>query len=187
MRASEAISSTTGYLLLKLAGLATARVEQTLLPFRLRGRDLRVLAFVSDGESSQRELCQRTGLDRTTMVAVIDELERNGYVRRDRSLSDRRKQLVSITTGGRTKLSEALQAVRRTEDDFLAPLRKDERHQFHQLLSQLYAAHDPRCQTDETPEPALPPEEGAGVDGRPRRGSATPRRAARASGRSITS
>jgi DNA-binding MarR family transcriptional regulator len=151
MSTSEAISSSAGYLLLKLAGLATAQVEQTLQPFGLRGRDLRVLAFVSDGEASQRELCQRTGLDRTTMVAVIDELEHNGYLRRDRSLSDRRKQLISITASGRTTLSKALQAVRRTEDDFLASLGKDGRRQFHQLLFQLYTAHDPRCQTDEAP------------------------------------
>jgi DNA-binding MarR family transcriptional regulator len=151
MSTSEAISSSTGYLLLKLAALASARVEQTLQPFGLRGRDLRVLAFVSDGESSQRELCQRTGLDRTTMVAVIDELERNRHVRRDRSLSDRRKQLISITASGRKTLSKALQAVRRTEDDFLASLGKDERRQFHQLLLQLHATHDPRCQSDEAP------------------------------------
>ncbi|SIN36867.1 MarR family winged helix-turn-helix transcriptional regulator [Micromonospora cremea] len=165
MLLSEAISSTTGYLLLKLADLANTRMEQALLPFRLRGRDLRVLTFVHDGEPSQRDLCRQTGLDRTTMVAVIDDLERNGYVRRDRSPSDRRKQFISITTDGRTVLSEALQAVRRTEDDFLAPLPKDERRQLHQQLSLLYAAHDPGCRTDETPEPGLLPGSGAGVAG----------------------
>ncbi|GGO29887.1 MarR family winged helix-turn-helix transcriptional regulator [Micromonospora parathelypteridis] len=151
MRSSEAISSTTGYLLLKLAGLASARMEQALLPLRLRGRDLRVLAFVQDGELTQRDLCRQTGLDRTTMVAVIDELERNGYVRRDRSPSDRRKQFISVTTAGGTALSEALAAVRRTEDDFLAPLREDERLQLHHQLSLLYTAHDPQCRTDQTP------------------------------------
>ncbi|MCO1597916.1 MarR family winged helix-turn-helix transcriptional regulator [Micromonospora sp. RHAY321] len=148
MLSSEAISSTTGYLLLKLADLARARMEQALLPFRLRGRDLRVLAFVHDAELSQRDLCRQTGLDRTTMVAVIDELEGNGYVRRDRSSSDRRKQVISITADGRTALSEALTAVRRAEDDFLAALHKDERRQLHHQLSLLYTAHDPRCQTD---------------------------------------
>ncbi|MBQ0900548.1 MarR family winged helix-turn-helix transcriptional regulator [Micromonospora sp. U21] len=163
MRSSEAISSTTGYLLLKLADLAGARMEQALLPFRIRGRDLRVLAFVQDGELSQRDLCRQTGLDRTTMVAVIDELERNGYVRRDRSPSDRRKQAISVTADGSATLSEALKAVRRTEDDFLAALREDERRRLHQQLSLLYAAHDPRCHTDEMLEPGTLPASGAGV------------------------
>lgn len=153
MLASEAISSTTGYLLLKLADLANARMEQTLLPFRLRGRHLRVLAFVNDGELSQRDLCRQTGLDRTTMVAVVDELERHGYVRRDRSLSDRRKQFISITGDGRTTLSEALKAVRRTEEDFLASLGKDDRRHLRQLLSVLFTTHDPRCHPDGSPEP----------------------------------
>ncbi|WP_433128858.1 MarR family winged helix-turn-helix transcriptional regulator [Micromonospora sp. CA-240977] len=153
MRSSDTISSATGYLLLRLANLAGARIEQALLPFRLRGRDLRVLAFVEGEELSQRDLCQRTGLDRTTMVAVIDELERSGHVRRERSSSDRRKQLISVTADGRAILSEALAVLRRTEADFLAPLAEDERRQLHRQLSVLFAAHDPRCQTDETGEP----------------------------------
>ncbi|MBM0274624.1 MarR family winged helix-turn-helix transcriptional regulator [Micromonospora tarensis] len=155
MRSSETISSATGYLLLRLANLASARMEEALLPFRLRGRDLRVLAFVQDGELSQRDLSQQTGLDRTTMVAVIDGLERNGYVRRERSPTDRRKQLISVTTDGRTVLSEALTALRWAEDGFLAPLGEDERRQLHRQLSLLYAAHDPRCQTDDTSELGL--------------------------------
>ncbi|SCE77232.1 transcriptional regulator, MarR family [Micromonospora coriariae] len=155
MLTSEAISSTTGYLLLKLANLASVRMEQVLQPYRLRGRDLRVLAFVQDGEVSQRDLCRQTGLDRTTMVAVIDDLERNGYVRRDRSPSDRRRQVISVTADGHTALSEALKAVRRTEDNFLASLSEDERRQFHHQLSLLYTAHAPRCHTDETLEPGL--------------------------------
>ncbi|MBX6750900.1 MAG: winged helix-turn-helix transcriptional regulator [Micromonosporaceae bacterium] len=153
MRAADAVSTTTGYLLLKLATLAEARMEQTLRPFRLRGRTLRVLAFVDGGEVSQRDLCRQTGLDRTTMVAVIDELEAHGFVRRDRSLSDRRKQVISITEAGRRTLGEALAALRHTEDDFLAPLDPDGRRQLHRLLSALFAAHDPRCQPDEPPEP----------------------------------
>ncbi|WP_430499738.1 MarR family winged helix-turn-helix transcriptional regulator [Micromonospora trifolii] len=165
MRSSETLSSATGYLLMKLANLASVWMEEVLLPLRLRGRDLRVLAFVQDGELSQRDLCQQTGLDRTTMVAVIDELERNGYVRRERSLSDRRKQVISVTTDGRAVLSEALTAMRRTEDDFLAPLGEDERHQLHRQLSLLYAAHDPRCHADETLEPGLLPGSGVGVVG----------------------
>lgn len=149
MLASEVVSSTTGYLLLKLASLAQATMEQTLAPFRLRGRTLRVLAFVDGADVSQRDLCRQTGLDRTTMVAVIDELERDGFVRRDRSASDRRKQVISITDDGRTTLREALAAVRRAEEEFLACLSADGRRQLHQLLADLFAAHDPRCQTDE--------------------------------------
>ncbi|RAO21082.1 hypothetical protein MED15_02279 [Micromonospora noduli] len=165
MRSSETIASATGYLLLKLANLASTRMEEALLPFRLRGRDLRVLAFVEDGELSQRDLCERTGLDRTTMVAVIDEIERNGYVRRERSPSDRRKQFINVTADGRTILSEALTAMRLTEDDFLAPLGEDDQRQLHRQLSLLYAAHDPRCHTDETPDPELLPSSGVGVAG----------------------
>lgn len=148
----EVISSTTGYLLMRLADLATTRMEQALRPVRLRGRTLRVLAYVHGGEWSQRDLCRQTGLDRTTMVSVVDELEGLAYVRRDRDRSDRRKQFISITDDGRTALSGALAAVRRAEDDFLARLDGDERRRLHGLLETLFVAHDPRCQTDEPGE-----------------------------------
>ena len=149
---AEVISSTTGYLLMKLADLATSRMEQALRPAQLRGRTLRVLAYVHGVELSQRDLCRQTGIDRTTMISVVDELESLAYVRRHRDPSDRRKHFIGITDDGRTALSGALAAVRQAEEDFLACLGEDERRLLHGLLGSLFTAHDPRCQTDELAE-----------------------------------
>lgn len=48
-----------------------------------------------------------TGLDRTTMVAVVDDLERLGYAHREQSTTDRRKRVVSPTRSGLRMLADA--------------------------------------------------------------------------------
>lgn len=46
------------------------------------------------------ELAGRLGVDRTTMVALIDGLERKGLVERRRSARDRRRNVVLLTAEG---------------------------------------------------------------------------------------
>ena len=49
-------------------------------------------------------------LDRTTMVALIDELEQAGLVRRRTHPDDRRKNAVELTPAGRDTLRDTLRA-----------------------------------------------------------------------------
>ena len=67
---------------------AKSRGEFSLLG--LRPKEFGSLSvLVSEGAMSQRRLGQRTGLDRTTMVVITDELERKGLVERTRNPEDR--------------------------------------------------------------------------------------------------
>ena len=89
-------------LLVKLADDVMARAEDPLAALGLSGRQYTVLAILSaDAPPSQLELAGMCGLLPAQIVTVIDELERRGFVARQRSESDRRRSVVTLTEAGR--------------------------------------------------------------------------------------
>jgi DNA-binding MarR family transcriptional regulator len=94
-----------------------------LAPFGIDGRELAVLARVGGPEPlSQQEIGARLGVDRTTMVALVDVLERKELVARRPHPSDRRKNVVELTAAGQRTLVEAGAAADAAQERFLAPL-----------------------------------------------------------------
>jgi DNA-binding MarR family transcriptional regulator len=118
-----ALADRLGYLLkhaqLRLAELTAA----ALAPFGVTGRECAVLIAIDDRlPLSQQEVAHRLGVDRTTMVILIDELESKGLVQRRRDPDDRRKNVVALTEAGRTTVREASRAAGEAERHFLGPL-----------------------------------------------------------------
>jgi DNA-binding MarR family transcriptional regulator len=95
-------------LLVKLADDVMARADDPLAALGLSGRQYTVLAILSsDAPPSQLELAGMCGLLPAQIVSVIDELERRGFVARQRSESDRRRSVVTLTEAGREILERA--------------------------------------------------------------------------------
>jgi DNA-binding MarR family transcriptional regulator len=122
-----ALASRLGYLLkhaqLRLAGLTAS----AMAPFGVTGRQCAVLiAIDSKAPLSQQEVARRLGVDRTTMVVLIDELETKGLVQRRPHPGDRRKNVVALTEAGRITLEKATRAGDEAERRFLATLSGDE-------------------------------------------------------------
>ncbi|MGH2742911.1 MAG: MarR family winged helix-turn-helix transcriptional regulator [Thermoleophilaceae bacterium] len=92
------------------------------------------------GALSQQRLGRRQGVDRTTMVAVIDELERKGLVERRRNPRDRRAYSLHATAEGRRVLGRAGQAAKRAEHEFLAPIPPGDRRHLKDLLRMLVSS-----------------------------------------------
>ena len=44
-----------------------------------------------------KQLCEKTSLDKSTLTGIIDRLERDGYIERRQSPSDKRSSLISLT------------------------------------------------------------------------------------------
>jgi MarR family 2-MHQ and catechol resistance regulon transcriptional repressor len=59
------------------------------------------------GPLTQGQLCQKIVRSGSNVTTVVDNLERDGLVRRDRDANDRRVQIVSLTERGREVISEA--------------------------------------------------------------------------------
>lgn len=91
-----------GYLL-KHAGLALEqRTDAALAGLGVTARDLGVLRVIAGGEAeSQQEVAAVLGVDRTSMVALLDALEGRGIVARKPSQRDRRRNVVELTEDGR--------------------------------------------------------------------------------------
>ncbi|MDX3454204.1 MarR family transcriptional regulator [Streptomyces sp. ME02-8801-2C] len=119
----EVLTSRLGYLF-KHAHLRLAEESaRALAPHGIDGRELAVLAVLdAHDELSQLEAAGKLGIDRTTMVALIDTLEGKELVERRRSPSDRRKNIVQLTAAGRERLRGAELARQEMERRFLAPL-----------------------------------------------------------------
>ncbi|MYW68265.1 MarR family transcriptional regulator [Streptomyces sp. SID8379] len=132
-----------GYLV-KHAHLQLAeRLAEALGPYGVHPREVGILSVLAaDGEErSQHELAQLIGVDRTTMVAVVDELERKGLVERHRSERDRRRNVVVLTPAGVTCQREADRARAEAEEAYLAPLDEASARALTRALRTLYAAH----------------------------------------------
>ena len=110
-------------------------------PYDITGRQCAVLIAIDDHEpQSQQEVARRLDLDRTTMVALIDELESKALVSRRPAADDRRKNVVTLTTHGRETLTAALAATMQAENNFLAPLSPADAETFRRLLATVVQA-----------------------------------------------
>ncbi|MER6139168.1 MarR family transcriptional regulator [Streptomyces sparsogenes] len=119
----EVLSSRLGYLLKHAYLRLSEESARALAPYGIDGRELAVLAVLDAHEElSQLEAAGKLGIDRTTMVALVDALEGKELVERRRSPQDRRKNIVRLTPIGRERLREAEVARQEMERRFLAPL-----------------------------------------------------------------
>jgi DNA-binding MarR family transcriptional regulator len=92
---------------------------------------------VEGATQSQQAIGERLRIDRTTMVALIDDLERAGYVTRERNPNDRRAYVITLTPAGVKAQKRAEDAIDAGAVDFFARLSERDRKQLHQLLQRL--------------------------------------------------
>jgi DNA-binding MarR family transcriptional regulator len=132
------IADQLGYLLGRAHLEHRAIAERELASLGLSGKGFGALILlVQEGPLSQQRLGQRQGIDRTTMVAVVDELESSGYVERRRDPRDRRAYSLHATAKGRRVLKRAAEATARAEGEFLASLPAADRRRLKRLLRTL--------------------------------------------------
>jgi DNA-binding MarR family transcriptional regulator len=133
------LSLWTGYLLSRASQQCRDCFDALVTPLGIRGRHFGVLTIVGEEKPlSQIEISERLGIDRNTMVLLLDELEAGGFVTRTRDPQDRRAHLVALTPAGRDVLAQGTRLAQRTNDEVLSPLSPAERAQLHALLSRLF-------------------------------------------------
>lgn len=131
----------TGFLISRM-GLVAAkqfgeRLESLGLTTRMWGA-LNVLE--AEGEITQGALCKSVGMDPSSMVSTIDELEAMGLVERRQHPTDRRAHALHVTDKGRETLTQGRELARSAQEELLAPLNEEERKQLHSLLLRLALA-----------------------------------------------
>ena len=99
--------------------------EQHLGPSGISTRELAVLLFLDGREpESQQQAAARLGIDRTTMVGLLDSLEGKNLVARRPDAEDRRRNVIVLTEAGHVKLQEATQASDTAEQRTSRPARR---------------------------------------------------------------
>lgn len=133
-----ALPSAPAALIVRVARLASDLLAEALAPLGLRPRHYAVLAALAEhGPTSQQHLGRLVAIDRTTMVGVVDDLERQGLVVRAANPADRRANRVELTGRGRTGLVRATGAAARAERRLVAGLSHEEEAQLVALLRRL--------------------------------------------------
>ncbi|WGX96542.1 MarR family winged helix-turn-helix transcriptional regulator [Nocardioides sp. L-11A] len=104
----------------------------------VRGYHYRLLAALAEyGPCSQADLGRATGIDRSDVVAVLDDLVAWRMARRDPDPADRRRNVVTLTRAGERRLVELDRVLDDVQEDVLAPLTAAERRTLLALLAKL--------------------------------------------------
>lgn len=125
--------------LLKRALVELHRLHDDHLgPHGIDARELTVLLFLNGRKpESQQQAARHLGVDRTTMVALLDSLEAKRLVVRQTDASDRRRNVVVVTDAGRDLLAKATRASDDAERQLLADLDATEAAQLRSLLQRV--------------------------------------------------
>lgn len=101
-----------------------------------------VLASLHEhGPGSQATLSRRTGIYRSDMVGVLNELAERDLIERAPDPDDRRRNIITITAQGRRHLHRLDKILDDLHEELLAPLNHTERDQFVQMLTRLLDHH----------------------------------------------
>ena len=118
------------------------KTEQWAIDAGLRAPSYAVLICVDRlGPISQKRVADEIATDPSDLVAVIDILERAGFVGRERDTDDRRRYSLTLTPAGRTALARLDEVAAEVQAETLAPLDAGERAMFEQLVRRVLAHH----------------------------------------------
>jgi DNA-binding MarR family transcriptional regulator len=134
----KALSRHTGFLISRLGWFAQKRFAERIAKVGLTPRAWGALNVLEqEGVITQHALCRSMGMDPSSMVAIIDELEAQELVERKRNPQDRRAHALHITDKGRSTLTNARNLAMQAQNELLGPLNREEREQLHSLLLRL--------------------------------------------------
>jgi MarR family transcriptional regulator, transcriptional regulator for hemolysin len=133
--AEPPVTEFAGQLFFRLWRASHVRVADVLESVGLTPALFALLNVIGAREGAiQQELGSAIGIDRSTMVSLIDQLESAGLANRRPSATDRRAREIAITPKGRRLLRRARQMISNTEDEILAGLTAEERSELVRLL-----------------------------------------------------
>jgi MarR family transcriptional regulator for hemolysin len=133
----QPLGSDICWMLSRVSHSLTTELTAALEGSGISPREHAVLAAASGGEHTQTDLARLVGIDKTTMMVTLDELEAAGLAQRRPLSTDRRARLVVVTKAGEKKVREVEKVFDRVREDVLGVLPEDERDVFLRCLGRL--------------------------------------------------
>ena len=138
------VAEFAGQLFFRLWRASHTRISEALESIGLTPALFGLLNVLGAREGSiQQELGSAMGIDRSTMVLLIDELEAKGLAKRRPHPLDRRAREVAITPKGRQHLQRGRRMAAQVEDEVLRGLTAAERRELLRLLRSALSAVPP--------------------------------------------
>jgi DNA-binding MarR family transcriptional regulator len=126
------------FLLAQVGGHAASQFAKRLTALNLTPPDAGILRLLDiNAGVSQQELSGKLGIHPSRLVAILDELERRGFVQRKPNANDRRQYALHLTDDGRKTLDEIGLIGREHGEALCAALNDEERATLSELLQKI--------------------------------------------------
>lgn len=142
-------SGNLGWLLAQTSHVLSTEMTLAMADLGLSPRAYCVLSAAAEGPSTQKEIADAVGLDKTTMVVTLDNLEANGLARREASPTDRRARVIAVTRDGEKMIDKGRGIVEALQTEILSVLPAHQRDALMEGLSTLVderLSAPPACQ-----------------------------------------
>lgn len=126
------------FLLAQVGDHAASQFAQRLVALKLTPPDAGILRLLGiSAGMSQQKLSEKLGIHPSRLVAILDQLERRGFVQRNPNREDRRQYALHLTEAGRKVLEEIALIGRQHQDALCAALNQGERETLADLLQKI--------------------------------------------------
>ena len=98
-----------------------------------------IFAFWGNDGVPIKILCEKTSLDKSTLTGILDRLERDGYIERKTSETDKRSTLISLTGKEQGFAKDVQKVSNRMNKIFYKGFTDEEITQFDRMLERILA------------------------------------------------
>ncbi len=127
-------------LLRRVAFIVKRRGRDILADFGITNPQFNALLALRDNaDMTMGELCEKLMLACSTATDLIDRMEKNGFLVRNRDAQDRRVIRLAVSEKGRQVITEVMSARRRYVASMLQKLTEEEQTQLAQSLDRLHS------------------------------------------------
>lgn len=115
------------------------QLDKRLKPLGFSQAKWRTLLHLSRAKQpmTQSQLAERMNVEGPTLVRILDRLEKDGWIKRQDSLSDRRSKTVHLTENSDSVLQEIYAAADSLRDELLSAVSSEELEQCISLLQRI--------------------------------------------------
>lgn len=135
-RVHPALRPYLGYCLHKLSTIFRDEVTTAFKKQNIQGAHFAILSIIESSKNTVNQvgICDEMGIDKASMVKIIDHLEKLNYIERVGSKEDRRIKNLSLTKEGSKFLKGSIEIRNQIEAEFLSSLSTNEVKMFKDVV-----------------------------------------------------
>ncbi len=138
----DILPDTVGYHLRRAQIALFANFNRAVGARKITAGQFGVLTLIGANQGlTQSALARAVGIERSTMVATIDLLQKKELVERRPSPKDRRSNALYLSEKGVAMVDDLKRIVREHEDQVLASLSGEEREALRDMLSRIWTSY----------------------------------------------